>query len=328
MNPACDAQGAASPVFFEVVKAVMRRVLIVHPLETDRPGGAEQSLKRHIECAPPDVRVTVAGPDEAVDVRRFDAVVIGNVRPAGGLGFESEITATLRWAARLADYRGFSLRSERDVHPCTFRDGRCLTGTPPRKTRCDCSTAMRDANELLYNACSAVQFLSPAHQRVINQLIQIRVSQHVIASPINLRIFRNLIPPDQRPAKALILGDAIRISDTAAKRARRRGYEPEVVAYHTVAFDQMPALYNRFRATVVDPVMFHAFGRVAIEALACGCEVIASERVGAMSWRDPLQASQEANGLFWQVIREGMEGITGRPVPVRRWPQFLWRRAS
>lgn len=304
----------------------MRRVLFVHPFANDRLGGAEQSLLRHIAQAPADVRVTVVAPHKPCRLSRFDAVVLGNLRPSGGLGFETEVTATLRWATQLAGYRGFALRSERDIHPCTHRDARCIAGAKLKKAPCECSTAMRDANQLLYNACSAVQFLSPAHQRVINQLIEIRVPQHVIASPIDLALFRNTTPWEQRAPKALIVGDAIRIADTAAARARQHGFEPEIVAYHTVAFDQMPALYNRYQAVVVDPVMFHAFGRVAIEALACGCRVLASERVGAMSWSDPLQASQDANDRFWQVV---YQQETASP---KRWPRLappaLFRLAS
>lgn len=304
----------------------MRRVLFVHPFAPQRLGGAEQSLLRHIALAPPDVRVTVVAPEKTCKLRQFDAVVLGNLRPHGGLGFETEVTATLRWAARLADYRGFSLRSERDMHPCTHRDGRCLVGSRPRKVACECSTAMRDAHELLYNACSAVQFLSPAHQRAINELIRIRVPQHVIASPIDLSLFRVTTPPERRPRTALILGDAIRIADTAVELARRHGYEPELAPYHTVAFADMPALYNRHQAVVVDPVMFHAFGRVVVEAMACGCRVIASERVGALSWPDPLRASQEANQLFWQVVCEGQQYA---PTRWRRFvPQALARRAA
>ena len=281
----------------------MRRVLFVHPFASEHSGGAEHSLKRHIAEAPPRVKVSAISPEEDCDLKRFDAVVLGNLRPYGGLGTEAELTWLLRWAAKLADYKGFSLRSERDVHPCTHRDARCV-GQSLKKCHCDCTATIRDANELLYNACSAIQFLSPAHQRVINQLISVRIPQHVIASPIDESFFRNTTPTEQRARKALILGDAIRVADSSAARARNHGYEPEVVEYYSVPFDQMPELYNRYQAVVVDPVMFHAFGRIAVEAMACGCEVLASERVGAMSWPDPLRASRDANHQFWQVLTE------------------------
>lgn len=302
----------------------MFQVLIVHPLDEGPPGGAELSLRYHREHAPAGFKVSVRGPDDDVRLEAFDAVVLGNLRPRGGLGAEAEIRATLRWAVKLADFRGFSLRSERDVHPCTFRDGRCLTGRGPRKTACDCSTTIRDANQLLYNACSAVQFLSPAHRRAINQLISIERPQHTIAPPIDLQRFRAMTPLAERPPKALILGDAIRVADTAEARAQKAGYEPERIAYLSVPHDEMPSLYNRYQAVVVDPILFHAFGRVAVEAMACGCRVLASERVGAMSWKDPLGACQGANEAFWRLFQKGTEHGAHEVSVWRR----AWRRRA
>lgn len=283
----------------------MRNVLFVHSFSDSKPGGAEQSLRYHMGHAPSSTRVTTISPQEDCDLRQYDAIVLGNLRPHGGLGAEAEMMGSIRWAKLLKDYRGFSLRSERDVHPCTYRDGRCLVGQQLTKAPCNCTFTQRDASELLYNACSAVQFLSPAHKKVINQLITVRTSQHVIGSPIDLQKFCATVPWDERPAKALILGDAIRVAETAEQRARDAGYEPERIEYLSVPFDQMPEVYNRYQAVVVDPVMFHAFGRIAVEALACGCQVLASERVGAMSWPDPLQASSEANRKFWSLITWG-----------------------
>lgn len=303
----------------------MMQVLIVHAMDQGAPGGAEQSLRYHMEHAPAAFKVSAAHPDDAVRLGAFDAVVLGNLRPRGGLGAEAEIGATLRWAVRLADFEGFSLRSERDVHPCTFRDGRCLTGRNPRKTACDCTMTIRDANQLLYNACSAVQFLSPAHRRAINQLISITRPQHTIAPPIDPRRFRVLTPLAERPPKALILGDAMRVADTAVGRARKAGYEPERIEYLSVPFDEMPRLYNRYQAVVVDPNMFHAFGRVAAEAMACGCRVLASERVGAMSWKDPVGACQVANESFWRLLQKGIEH---GPDEISGWRRYWRRRAG
>jgi hypothetical protein len=76
----------------------------------------------------------------------------------------------------------------------------------------------------------------------------------------------------------------------------------------------------------VDPIMLHAFGRLAVEALACGCRVLASDRVGAMSWPDPLQAFREANERFWNMVMSipappNPRRLRGarfvRPAPVR-----------
>lgn len=283
----------------------MRRILFVHAASPEKAGGAEQSLRYHREHAPRSMRVDAVSPDEDCKLAIYDAVVLGNLRPHGGLGAEAEVMWLLRWAKRLQEYQGFSLRSERDVHPCTHRDARCLVGKQLKKKACDCSYTQRDACELLYNACSAVQFLSPAHQAAINQLISVKSRQHVIGSPLDMDQFRVFVPPHQRPAKALILGDAIRVADTAEQRALDAGYEPERIEYLSIPFDEMPQLYNRYQAVVVDPIMFHAFGRIAVEALACGCEVLASERVGALSWPDPVEASRQANDRFWALINQG-----------------------
>ncbi len=302
----------------------MLRVLFVHTVPKGRPGGAELSLCHHIQGAPHSVRVDMVEPDEQVDLDRYDGVVLGNLRPHGGLGAEAELTPVIHWAAQLSTYLGFSLRSERDVHPCTYRDGRCLIGQSLRKTACDCTSTMRDANELLYNTCSAVQFLSPVHQQAINQLIDVRTPQHVIAAPIDFDRFRATVPAEKRIAKALVLGDEIRVADSAEQRARDHGYEPETVDYLSIPHKKMPALYNQYQAVVVDPVMLHAFGRIAVEALACGCKVLASDRVGAMSWPNPLQASREANDKFWSLVTEGCH-TKCEVAPRRNWP---WRNAS
>lgn len=283
----------------------MHKVLFVHSFSSSRLGGAEHSLQYHQKFAPRSVRIVSIRPEDQCDLNDYDVIVLGNLRPQGGQGVEMELMWLLRWAKLLQGYRGFSLRSERDVHPCTYRDGRCLVGKELKKTPCDCTFSQRDAAELLYNACSAVQFLSPAHQKAINQLINVSSPQHVIGSPINLDQFRVTVPPGARPAKALILGDDIRVADTAQQRARDAGFEPERIEYLSVPFKRMSKLYNQYQAVVVDPIMLHAFGRIAVEAMACGCRVLASDRVGAMSWPDPIQASQEANEKFWSLILEG-----------------------
>jgi hypothetical protein len=121
-------------------------------------------------------------------------------------------------------------------------------------------------------------------------------------------------PFEQRLKKALILGDAVRVAPTAEDRAVQAGFEPERIPYLSVPYSQMPELYNQYQAVVVDPVMFHAFGAVAVEAMACGCRVLASERVGAMSWPDPIAATREANRQFWQMI---MSLLKAHHTPVR-----------
>lgn len=278
------------------------KILIVNALPLEHQGGAEISLRHHINNKPPDVNVDYCLPDNPPDLNKFNGVVIANLRPSGGPGELAEAAWAKDWVKRVDNYQGWVIKSERDIHPCAHRDGRCINTNPIRKEQCDCSDIIPKAFERLYNSCDTIHLLSPAHQQVINQLVRIKVKQYVIAPPIDFTLFRLTIPFEKRKKAALILGDDIRVSKNAELRARDHGYPSERLEYNSVPHNKMPELLNQYQAVVVDPVMFHAFGRLAIEALACGCHVLASERVGSYSWPDPLNACRKSNELFWQMI--------------------------
>jgi len=300
------------------------RVLLVHSVPIDRLGGAEISLRDHLSHAPPGVFVETILPDSSVDLDRFDAVILANLRPTAprsngaglksrvwgrlahsplrALAFRSEVAWAELWRRRLAGYKGYVIRSERDMHPCAFRDGRCLATDPVRVAQCTCGEMVRKSFERLYNICDAVQFLSPLHRLAINQLIRIEVPQYEIAPALDFDLFRNYIPFEERRCAALITGDAIRVSVKAEQRAKENGFAVEYADYLSVPYERMPELLNQYQALVVDPIMLHAFGRLAVEGMACGCRVLASGRVGAMSWPDPLEACRQSNRLFWHMV--------------------------
>ncbi len=287
---------------FHFLRRKSVRVLLVHSHPLGRLGGAEISLAHHVRRAPPPFHVDVALPDDDRPLSAYHVIILANLRPEGGLGEAAEFAWAVRWTERLRDFQGVSIRSERDVHPCGRRDAQCLVGPLLTRVPCQCGDRITRAFEQLYNACSAVQFLSPAHQQVIRKLIDIQRPQFVIASPRPLRRFRNVTPFEQRRKAALIIGDAVRAAPTAEDRARQAGFQPERFPYLSVPYAQMPELYNQYQAVVVDPIMFHASGTVAVEAMACGCRVLASERVGAISWPDPIAAVRQANRQFWAMV--------------------------
>ena len=97
----------------------------------------------------------------------------------------------------------------------------------------------------------------------------------------------------------------MRKDDEAEAAARQAGYRPYLLPYGSVPYDEMPNLLNQFRAVVLHPQMFHAFGRLAVEALACGCQLISNDKVGALSWPDPIGSSRGANELFWKFLLDG-----------------------
>jgi|GEM_PF-6689526 len=302
------------------------RVLLVHASPLSRLGGAELSFRQHIAHAPAGVTVDTILPDEAVDLDRYDAVILGNLRPTAqpsagaapalkrlvwkwldrsplqAFALRSEVAWANLWRRRLAGYYGNVIKSERDVHPCARRDGRCLQTGPVRIVDCGCTRSVARAFERLYNICDAVQFLSPLHREAINKMVRIDVPQYEIAVPVDFTLFRDFTPVEERRPAALLIADVIRQSPAAEAYARQAGYDVERVEYLSVPYEQMPALLNRYRAVILDPIMLHAFGRLAAEALACGCRVLASGRVGAMSWPDPLAACREANERFWEMV--------------------------
>ena len=314
------------------------RVLLVHASRLDKLGGAEISLKNHVDHAPDGVTVDVVLPNEVVDLRLYDAVILANLRPSAGpsngtakeglkswiwkkannspfqmLVQRSEVAWTRLWRRKLQGYRGFVVRSERDLHPCASRDMRCLNAVTMERTACGTPHAFAREFERLYNYCDAVQFLSPLHRRAINTIVKIDVPQFEIASPLNRALFRDYTPANQRKNAALLLADAIRCGPEAERRARQAGFEVERLDYLSVPYEQMPKLLNEYRAVIVDPVMLHAFGRLAVEAIACGCQLLASERVGALSWPDPLAACDDSNARFWEMVTNN----PGRPNPMR-----------
>jgi hypothetical protein len=229
------------------------------------------------------------------------------------LALRSEIASAELWCRRLKGYRGYVIKSERDVHPCVWRDGRCINAAAMQRSECGTTRGVARAYERLYNLCDAVQFLSPLHRRAINLIVNIDVPQYEIAPPLDLNHFRDYTPAALRKNAALLLADDIRTSPSAESRAREAGFEVERLDYLSVPYERMPALLNQYRAVVMDPTMLHAFGRLAAEALACGCRLLASERVGAISWPDPIGACKQSNTLFWDMIMHKPD----RPNPRR-----------
>jgi MoaA/NifB/PqqE/SkfB family radical SAM enzyme len=292
------------------------QILIVHSQSIDCLGGAELSLQSHIRSAPADINIDIVTPDTPVALKNYDTVILANLRPSGGFGDKSEYNWALQWIAHLKGYRGYLIRLERDVHPCAYRDARGINFEKVKCGTCSCASLIPQVFQTLYNLCDAVIFLSPLHKQVINQIINIKVRrQYDIAVPLDLSLFRTITPFKQRKHAALIIGDAIRVSPEAVSLAAKEGYPVEYMDYLSVPYNKMPGLLNQYQAIVVAPVMLHAFGRLVVEAMACGCHVITNNRVGALSYSDPVAACQKSNDAFWRIV-------TRRPR-TPNWRRFL-----
>jgi len=278
-----------------------------------------------VAAAPPGVEIDVALPEDSVELKNYDVVVLANLRPDGGPGEEAECRAARQWIKRLKGYRGYVIRLEHDIHPCPYRDARCFQGDVPLRQDCKRSSPIRKTFETLYNLCDTIIFRSPMHHRVINQMIRLKGLRQVdVNSPIDLERFCSITPFEQRKHAALITGDPIRVAPDAEALAAAVGYPVEYLDYLSVPYEQMPEILNQYQAVVVAPVMLHASGRLAIEALACGCKVITNDRVGAMSWPDLLGSSHRANDDFWLAILDRPV----RPNPRRFTGGHFWHRFS
>jgi hypothetical protein len=287
-----------------IFKKKHRNILLVHAQPIEELGGAELSLKHYVENAPAGMNIDVILPDDPVNLKQYDTVVLCNLRPSGGLGEKAEFRWAKEWADRLKGFLGHLVRLEQDAHPCTYRDARCVNFQQPDKSGCDCTSPIPAAFERLYNICDTLLFVSPMHRQVINQIINIQIRrQFDIASPIDFDRFRSVTPWEERKHAALITGDALRVADNAVALAEAEGYPIEQVDYLSVPYEQMPDLLNQYKAVVVAPAILHAFARLVVEAMACGCQVITNDRVGATSYDDPVSACRNSNTLFWDIIR-------------------------
>jgi len=289
------------------------RILLVHTHPIDRLGGAELSLKSHVKTAPAGVKINVIFPDDVVSLDDYDTIILSSLRPEGGLGEKAECSRAREWIKRLKGYQGYVIRLEHDVHPCTHRDARCLDFDAGEKWSCTCKSPIPSVFEKLYNLCDTIMFLSPLHRRTINQIIRMKVPRQVdIATPVDFDRFRTVTPFAERKHAALITGDAVRVAPEAKALAEAEGYPVEFLDYLSVPYEEMPELLNQYQAVVVAPRMLHAFGRLVVEAMACGCKVITNNRVGAMSYPDPLLASRNSDKMFWETVMQRPDRLNPR----------------
>jgi hypothetical protein len=103
-----------------------RNILLVHSQSIEESGGAGLGLKHYIENAPAGMNIDVILPDDPVNLKQYDTVVLCNLRPSGGLGEWAEFRWAKQWADHLKGYWGHLVRLEQDAHPCTYRDARCV----------------------------------------------------------------------------------------------------------------------------------------------------------------------------------------------------------
>lgn len=113
------------------------------------------------------------------------------------------------------------------------------------------------------------------------------------------------------------------VGSFASERIRRLG---------TVADDDVPALYNGARVFAL-PSLYEGFGMGVLEAMACGCPVVTSNRSSlpevagdAAVLVDPFDVASIHDGIVQAISRSERERLVR--AGLRRARQFEWRRTA
>jgi glycosyltransferase involved in cell wall biosynthesis len=135
-----------------------------------------------------------------------------------------------------------------------------------------------------------------------------------------------VVVTERRFAGSLVLvGQAAMGSATLRRLARLRGIESRVIFAGFVTQPELNALYNR-AAVFVYPSLYEGFGLPAIEAMACGCPVVASNvsalpetTGGAAMLVDPLSTA---------AIADAISAVLERPELARQLRERGLRQAA
>ena len=186
-----------------------------------------------------------------------------------------------------------------------------------RLTR-SCRALDPEITSLYRNAVLNV-YLSPLHQAVTESLLSAKdlPPAYVLPPLIDTSLFYNRRKP--RDIDNLFVGV---ISEAkGVDEMRRRFSGKEIVLVGNVApgvtldfgthvphlpYSQIPELMNRAKNFVFLPRWPEPQGRVVIEAALCGCNIIANENVGALSFNYDLSDSKNYQGVatsFWDRFK-------------------------
>ena len=166
-------------------------------------------------------------------------------------------------------------------------------------------------------------FLSPLHHRVISDMLGLADRDAFIVKPlIDEELFydRGL----ERDLEYLFVGVISEAKGLAEMRRRFGAKEIHLIGkiakgerldfgnyLGSVPYHEVPLYMNRARNFVFLPRWPEPQGRVVVEAAMCGCQLIANENVGALSFDFPLSSPglfRNADQEFWQEVEQRAGG--------------------
>lgn len=167
----------------------------------------------------------------------------------------------------------------------------------------------------LFGSAAAVAFVSPMQHRLIERVLDVPLPATVIYSrpAVDTSMFRPLSL--ERDIDVLYVGS---INEAKGYFNLIEKFGPDRLTFvgrnalgrpvegnylGMLAYDRLPAIYNRARTFAHLPRWNEPMGRTVVEAALCGCELVLNDRVGVTSyepadWRDPARVQTNAN-RFW-----------------------------
>jgi glycosyltransferase involved in cell wall biosynthesis len=198
-------------------------------------------------------------------------------------------------------------------------------------SRCPAACQRAWSNDLFARAAISI-FLSPMHRDISAAVLDVPLPSPILSEPyIDPERFRPL--GLDRDIDVLYVGTIKRAKGYYALLER---FGPDrLTLVGPLAIDEpvkgnylgeiphaeLPAIYNRARTFAHLPEWHEPLGRTVIEAALCGCEIVANDRVGAMSYgpatRSDRSIVRTARDRFWRDFERAVEGQTGpgrRPI--------------
>jgi hypothetical protein len=286
------------------------KVLFFHDFDLRvQVGGAELTQRMAFDNPPKGVETDFCSyPDVTLErVKDVDLLVIANMF---GCGDETENMEIRERALDIILESGTPyIKSEHDFAFCGLtRMVNCVTLHSENEFsigECKCAESrMARFVGKLFAGAKRIRYLSPI-QKSIFHAFGFHQPSFLAAPYIDYSIFVSSVPWSERPREAMVVGDFARGVDLSAERAEADGLEVDEVSGFERSLEEMAATYNEYKYLYLFPRTVHSFCRQAVEAHACGCKVVSSNRLGALSYGGldaAVAASRTGLQDFWDNV--------------------------
>ena len=186
-----------------------------------------------------------------------------------------------------------------------------------------------DARKALFTSCKKAFFLSNFHyEQFVQSYGNYFINVEIVPDPIDATLFRDM--GLEREDKILYVGFmhpfkgtdnffsyALENPETnfvVAGWASDERYMRDCEVFSNIEmlgraeYEEMPTLYNKYRALFYKPMMYEPFCRSVAEALLCGIEVHSNDLVGSLhlfnevGYNEFVRQCNKASETFWEKL--------------------------